>query len=102
MTFAATCPYVTAVGGTHLGAGLIEVGVNFAEQFWSASGGFSPLFDRPSYQDTVVPPYVTGLDDFYAGRYKQAERGFPDGSALGVDSPWYAMVMIFPAAGLVQ
>ena len=43
-TFPATSPYVTAVGGTYLKDGKEITCQN-------SGGGFSGVFDRPSYQD---------------------------------------------------
>ena len=62
-------PYVTAVGGT---AGLSE---------WAApnsGGGFSEYFERPPYQENLVPRYIDALDeDEYDGLFKCVRCRYP-------------------------
>ncbi|KAJ5280366.1 hypothetical protein N7478_005738 [Penicillium angulare] len=75
--FPATCPYVTAVGGTS--------GVS-PEYAWNASsGGFSSVFDRAWFQESAVKTYLTHVSketQEYYGKYTNFEgRGFPDVSA---------------------
>ncbi|KAJ5758114.1 uncharacterized protein N7511_006808 [Penicillium nucicola] len=76
--FPATCPYVTAVGGTS------DVSPEVA---WNASsGGFSNYFSRAWYQDSAVKTYlkkhVTKETKEYYSKYADFEgRGFPDVSA---------------------
>ncbi|KAF8268122.1 subtilisin-like protein [Lactarius quietus] len=72
-TFPATCPFVTAVGGT---TGLVsETGARLS------GGGFSTVFARPPYQATVVPNYLRNLGDQYEGLFSAGGRGIPDISA---------------------
>lgn len=77
--FPATCPYITAVGGTSL--------ASIPEAAWNLSGGgFSGYFSRPWYQETTVTQY---LDDYvssetyqYYGQYANfSGRAWPDISA---------------------
>ncbi|OQD84340.1 hypothetical protein PENANT_c013G04271 [Penicillium antarcticum] len=76
--FPATCPYVTAVGGTS------DVSPEVA---WNASsGGFSNYFSRAWYQNSAVEEYlkhqVTQETKEYYSKYADFEgRGFPDVSA---------------------
>lgn len=75
--FPATCPYVTAVGGTS--------GVS-PEYAWNASsGGFSSVFDRAWFQESAVKSYLKLVDKDtkeYYSQYTDFEgRGFPDVSA---------------------
>ncbi|KAK0444858.1 peptidase S8/S53 domain-containing protein [Armillaria borealis] len=73
--FPASCPYVTAVGGT---TGVSpEVGVSFS------GGGFSRYFGTPSYQTDVVAEYVTSLGSNYTGLYNTSGRAYPDLAAQG-------------------
>ncbi|KAH7078725.1 peptidase S8/S53 domain-containing protein [Paraphoma chrysanthemicola] len=88
--FPASCPYVTTVGAT----------MNFEPEesayrparnttagfrdLYSSGSGFSNYFDRPSYQDKVVPAYVKALGDQYAGLYNPNGRGYPDLAAQGL------------------
>ncbi|QRV73000.1 tripeptidyl-peptidase I [Ceratobasidium sp. AG-Ba] len=72
--FPASCPYVTAVGGTHY---VPEVAVGFS------GGGFSDYFDRPIYQAIDVPLYLKKLGGAYKGLYNPTGRAYPDISAQG-------------------
>ncbi|KAG8713176.1 hypothetical protein FRC09_019001 [Ceratobasidium sp. 395] len=74
-TFPASCPYVTAVGGTYKVAP--EVGVSFSQ------GGFSNYFARPSWQSTAVSSFLSSLGTTYSGLYNATGRAFPDVAAQG-------------------
>ncbi|TFK25946.1 tripeptidyl peptidase A [Coprinopsis marcescibilis] len=74
-TFPATCPFVTAVGGTN---DVPETAVFFS------GGGFSDYFKRPFYQDRAVGKFLENTpSDLYQGLYNRAGRGFPDVAAQG-------------------
>ena len=68
--FPASCPFVTAVGST-IGV-LPERAINFT------GGGFSNIFTRPSFQDTVVPQFLTTVPTSFAGVFNRNGRGYPD------------------------
>ncbi|KAH7923658.1 subtilisin-like protein [Leucogyrophana mollusca] len=71
--FPASCPYVTAVGGT--------VNVPETAVFFSG-GGFSNYFPRPAYQGTAVQGFLDKLaPGTYEGLYNPYGRGIPDVSA---------------------
>lgn len=75
--FPATCPYVTAVGGTSAVS---------PEVAWNASsGGFSSVFPQAWFQEGAVKPYLANLSSEtkeYYGKYADFKgRGFPDISA---------------------
>jgi tripeptidyl-peptidase-1 len=72
-TFPASCPYVTAVGGTY--QVLPEKAIAFS------SGGFSDRFARPSYQDAAIEGYMKILGPKWAGLYNRNGRGIPDVAA---------------------
>ncbi|TFK25089.1 subtilisin-like protein [Coprinopsis marcescibilis] len=73
--FPASCPFVTAVGGTtHVNP---EIGVNFS------GGGFSRYFTRPAYQSGPVSQYLVALGDTYAGQFNPNGRAYPDIAAQG-------------------
>jgi tripeptidyl-peptidase-1 len=73
--FPASCPFVTAVGGT---TGIPEVAVS---RFFSG-GGFSNYFAQPSYQTTVVNAYLNALPKgTFAGLFNSSGRAYPDVSA---------------------
>ncbi|KAI0265980.1 tripeptidyl peptidase A [Gloeopeniophorella convolvens] len=68
--FPASCPYVTAVGGT---THIPEVAVGFS------GGGFSNYFARPSYQDAAVAAFLTQLPNgTYEGLFNSTGRAYPD------------------------
>ncbi|CAE7219215.1 unnamed protein product [Rhizoctonia solani] len=73
--FPASCPYVTAVGGTYQVSP--EVGVSFSQ------GGFSDYFARPTYQTSAVSTFLGSLGTTYSGLYNTTGRGFPDVAAQG-------------------
>ena len=75
-TFPASCPFVTAVGGTQ------DIQPEMAADF--SGGGFSDLFCRPSYQDKAVGQYLERLGDRWDGLYNREGRGFPDVAAQSV------------------
>ncbi|KAI0123397.1 Pro-kumamolisin [Xylariales sp. AK1849] len=84
-TFPASCPFVTAVGGTrHLDP--VMAGFD-ARGGFSTGGGFSDYFPRPQYQEAVVQPYVEGLNTTYEGLYNAKGRGIPDVAAMGYHYP---------------
>ncbi|KAJ7639339.1 tripeptidyl peptidase A [Roridomyces roridus] len=75
--FPASCPFITAVGGTEL---FPETAVAFS------GGGFSQLFPRPSYQDAAVKGFLDTLPNgTYAGLFNPNGRAFPDVSAQSVN-----------------
>ncbi|KAJ7098776.1 tripeptidyl peptidase A [Mycena belliarum] len=71
--FPASCPFVTAVGGT----------VFFPEQAIDFSGGgFSNFFDRPRYQDDAVEDFLEKLPKgTYRGLFNRKGRAIPDVAA---------------------
>jgi tripeptidyl-peptidase-1 len=74
-TFPASCPYVTAVGGTHY--------VEPESAIYFSSGGFSDRFSRPKWQDKAVKGYLKILGNRWKGLYNPAGRGIPDIAAQG-------------------
>ncbi|KAF7345392.1 Subtilisin-like protein [Mycena venus] len=71
--FPASCPFVTAVGGT------TRVNPEVAVSF--SGGGFSRYFAQPSYQTASVTPFLTALGTKFAGLYNATGRAYPDVSA---------------------
>lgn len=72
-TFPASCPWVTAVGGTKHDA---DEGIDFS------SGGFSYYFDVPAYQRKATAGYIRSLNGHYSGYYNPKGRGIPDVSLV--------------------
>ncbi|KAH9005507.1 tripeptidyl peptidase A [Lactarius hatsudake] len=68
--FPASCPFVTAVGGT---VHIPEVAVDFS------GGGFSNYFSRPIWQDVAVGKFLASLPNgTYAGLFNPSGRAIPD------------------------
>ncbi|CEJ80669.1 hypothetical protein VHEMI00840 [[Torrubiella] hemipterigena] len=91
--FPASCPYVTAVGGTGYRNGGDEVAAEY--QFTSgpgySGGGFSWYFKTPDYQRNDTNGYISGvLDQSWDGWYNKQGRGYPDISLL---SELYTIVL---------
>ncbi|KAK4502120.1 hypothetical protein PRZ48_005543 [Zasmidium cellare] len=80
-SFPASCPYVTAVGGTR---NIPDEVVTWDEtNSYVSGGGLSNYFPRPSYQDAVVERYLDEIGDLHAGLYNRSGRAFPDLAAQG-------------------
>jgi len=76
--FPASCPYVTAVGGTYR----FPEEVAYDPRNGYASGsGFSNYFPTPEYQKCVVEDYISELNGQYDGFYNKSGRAYPDVSA---------------------
>ena len=71
--YPASCPFVTAVGGT--------CGINPERAVSFSGGGFSEVFPRPKYQDQAVKRYLGHLGSRWNGLYNATGRGYPDISA---------------------
>ncbi|KAH9029812.1 peptidase S8/S53 domain-containing protein [Lactarius deliciosus] len=79
--FPATCPFVTAVGGT------MSSGPEVAASL--SGGGFSEYFVRPSYQQQAVSTFLDNLGQQYSGLYNPLGRGIPDISAQARMIPFF-------------
>ncbi|KAH8983953.1 subtilisin-like protein [Lactarius hatsudake] len=79
--FPATCPYVTAVGGTM--SFRPEVAASFS------GGGFSEYFVRPGYQQQAVSAFFDNLGGQYSGLYNPLGRGIPDIAAQAKKVPFF-------------
>ncbi|KAH9162590.1 subtilisin-like protein [Lactarius sanguifluus] len=77
--FPATCPFVTAVGGTT--SFDPEVGASLS------GGGFSEYFRRPTYQQQAVSTFLGNLGQQYAGLYNPPGRAIPDIAAQAMTIP---------------
>ncbi|KAH8983942.1 subtilisin-like protein [Lactarius hatsudake] len=80
--FPATCPYVTAVGGTM--SFRPEVATVFS------GGGFSEYFPRPWYQQQAVSTFLGHLGQQYSGLYNPFGRGIPDIAAQAKKVPFFS------------
>ncbi|KAH9020584.1 peptidase S8/S53 domain-containing protein [Lactarius pseudohatsudake] len=79
--FPATCPYVTAVGGTT--SFTPEVAASLS------GGGFSEYFARPEYQHQAVSTFLGNLGGQYSGLYNPFGRGIPDIAAQAIEIPFF-------------
>lgn len=70
--FSASCPFVTAVGGTK---NFPEVVAFDPRNGYAPGGGFSNYFKRPAYQNAAVTSYLQGLGNKFAGLYNRTGRG---------------------------
>ncbi|KAH8995542.1 subtilisin-like protein [Lactarius hatsudake] len=75
--FPASCPYVTAVGGT--------TGYDPEVAAPLSGGGFSDLFSRPVYQDVAVSAFLERQGAQYSGLYTPEGRGIPDIAAQALN-----------------
>jgi tripeptidyl-peptidase-1 len=106
-SFPGSSPYITATGATQfskpeynlpstptactaLGSGYkcasggVEVAVSSQVAGFTSGGGFSTYTPRPSYQDDAVNAYLnSGVALPPSSYYNNANRGYPDVSALG-------------------
>lgn len=80
--FPASCPWVTAVGGTQFTSNGGEEVAQFATGK-SSGGGFSNVFSVPSYQSSDTQSYIQNVvGDNYSGLYNPGGRGYPDVSLV--------------------
>lgn len=74
--FPATCPYVTAVGGTENNSP--ETAIDFS------GGGFSEYWSRPNWQDKAVKKYLDKHGKEFKRYYNKDGRAIPDVAALAL------------------
>ncbi|KAM3549366.1 hypothetical protein ARSEF4850_008891 [Beauveria asiatica] len=92
----AACPFVTAVGSTYLASGQQVGSAEQATTSFGSGGGFSNIWDAPSYQQSAVSSFFANYDPnfpFYTttegkvpsggGVYNRAGRAYPDIAAVG-------------------
>lgn len=74
--FPASCPYITAVGGTDA---MISETVGQVPGQYVSGAGFSNLFPRPAWQVGAVQPYLDNfVKDSFAGFFNAGGRAYPD------------------------
>lgn len=80
--FPASCPYITAVGGTR---GFPETVAYDPRNGFASGSGFSNYFAQPTYQKDsgVVDNYVKSLNGRFDGLYNASGRAYPDVAAQG-------------------
>lgn len=84
--FPSSSPFVTTIGGTVFDNPFEIIGENTD---FISGGGFSTVFDRPSYQDDAVAKFLSTAGKLLpdAHYYNPGGRGFPDLAALS-DNYW--------------
>lgn len=105
--FPATCPWVTAVGGTtnlkdETAATKSTISGISSLGYTASGGGFSNLFPRPNYQLDVVDSYVSkhvpkGYEK--ESGYSSKGRGIPDVSAFSTNFPTVVSSITLPIGG---
>ncbi|KDR82525.1 hypothetical protein GALMADRAFT_828163 [Galerina marginata CBS 339.88] len=89
--FPSSCPFVTAVGATQVNPGsTVNDPEGACEQVIFSGGGFSNIFQMPSYQANAVNAYVKAHltpSPFLPGQFNNSgnARGFPDVAANGAN-----------------
>ncbi|KAH9945437.1 subtilisin-like protein [Epithele typhae] len=88
-TFPASCPYITAVGGTAIPFGSSTQDPEVASLLFPSGGGFSNTFARPAWQDGAVAAYLDGraAPAYPPGTFNRSGRAFPDVSANAGPTP---------------
>ncbi|KAI9375571.1 peptidase S8/S53 domain-containing protein [Aspergillus egyptiacus] len=71
--FPASCPWVTAVGGT--------TGTAPEKAVFFSSGGFSDYWARPAYQSAAVEGFLSQIGNKQAQYFNRSGRAFPDVAA---------------------
>ncbi|TQV97062.1 protease S8 tripeptidyl peptidase I [Cordyceps javanica] len=92
----AACPFVTTVGSTYLASGQQVGSAEQATARFGSGGGFSNVWDAPSYQQEAVSGFFANYDPgfpFYTttggkipsgdGVFNRAGRAYPDIAAVG-------------------
>lgn len=105
--FPASCPWVTAVGGTtnladETAATKSTISIVGRLGYTASGGGFSNLFGLPGYQATAVDnytsKYVPASYQTIPG-YNPPGRGIPDVSAFSTNFPTVVDFVTFPVGG---
>lgn len=92
--FPSSSPYVTSLGGTFINEKNIEVSVDFS------SGGFSEIFERPSFQENVVQQYLkTPSVKLLEGFFNSGGRAFPDLSTVSTNFMVFVNGSMIPVSG---
>ncbi|KAJ5907330.1 hypothetical protein N7495_000012 [Penicillium taxi] len=96
--FPASCPYMTAAGATYLPSGThASDHKEVAVSRFPSGGGFSNIYEQPSWQSKAVAAYFARANHTYpyyegvnnnniganGGIYNRIGRGYPDVSAVG-------------------
>lgn len=105
--FPASCPFVTAVGGTtnlehETAATKSTISVTGRLGYTASGGGFSKLFNRPEYQVEAVDSYIYGQvpEEYYSEpSFSSHGRGIPDLSAFSTNFPTVVEGITLPVGG---
>ncbi len=105
--FPASCPWVTAVGGTtnlaaETAATQDTISVVGKLGYTASGGGFSSLFSAPDYQKSMVESYTSKhVPASYSSvqGFNAKGRGVPDVSAFSTNFPTVVDYITFPVGG---
>lgn len=105
--FPASCPWVTAVGGTtnlqnETAATNSTIPPVNKISYVASGGGFSNLFPRPKYQHSTVPQYIADRvpASYYSiAGFNASGRGIPDVSAFSTNAPTVVNNITVPIGG---
>ncbi|TMW58418.1 hypothetical protein Poli38472_009977 [Pythium oligandrum] len=106
--FPVSSPYVTAVGATSVNPSATLIDGKYAERVTStkhgdlitSGGGFSTLFERPSYQDDVITKFLDDTaSEGLSSMFNANGRAYPDVAALGHAFPVYQNGAMYPTDG---
>jgi tripeptidyl-peptidase I len=105
--FPASCPWVTAVGGTtdladEKAATKSTINVVGRLGYTASGGGFSNLFSTPTYQEAFVEKYMTEhvpASYYQVPGFAPSGRGIPDVSAFSTNFPTVVDFITFPVGG---
>lgn len=84
-SYPASSPYVTAVGATQgPEAGTTEIAESSSTGgLITTGGGFSTVWNQPTWQQTAVQKYLNSAQLPSAGSFNNTGRGYPDVAVLG-------------------
>ena len=105
--FPASCPWVTAVGGTtnlahETAATKSTISIIGKLGYTASGGGFSNFFSTPTYQAAAVNAYTSKHipGSYYsASGFNAHGRGIPDVSAFSTNFPTVVDYITFPVGG---
>jgi tripeptidyl-peptidase-1 len=88
-SFPGTCPYITPVSATQvLNGSTVRSPESASERVIFSGGGFSNVFQMPSYQKSTMAAYFSQhAPPYRADRFNNSQnvRDYPDVSAIGVN-----------------
>eukprot|EP00013_Stygamoeba_regulata_P020118 CAMPEP_0177647164 /NCGR_PEP_ID=MMETSP0447-20121125/10156_1 /TAXON_ID=0 /ORGANISM="Stygamoeba regulata, Strain BSH-02190019" /LENGTH=580 /DNA_ID=CAMNT_0019149735 /DNA_START=8 /DNA_END=1750 /DNA_ORIENTATION=+ len=101
-SYPASVPYITAVGATQgpeMGSGEVACQSDKGGLI-TTGGGFSTVFDQPSYQADAVKNYLATASHLPpASQFKSSGRAYPDVALMGHNYPVFIGGNAYPVSG---